>query len=234
MGKKNRVDTTAVNYVPSERGPISKTPQEVSCTLPVLTHWTFDVIVKEYKANFHKGLRDIFDVKRWAWSGMGIATGTKLFSGTSFSEYTHDGKLVDFGSADSVPRNMYTQEFFPNSRAFYEFWKWYFPLEIDPGLNINGKLVTGANVVDAYANTTRIVVHGLCREYTDKIKTFIRTSGLKHVKGFDFAHPASDTLALIQSVPDKGARMNIVQMQSLEELNNYGTRPTGWTAPLGV
>ena len=232
-GRSHYLDTTAVNYVPKELGPISTTAQHTSCSLPVLTHWTFEVIPKKYTSNFGKGLTDVFALKRWAWSGMGIATGTKLFSGTSFSEVTRTGAKVDFRNAHSVPRSMYTQEYFPNSEAFYSFWKWYFPLEVTSGLNIDGTVVDGVNVVDAYADSTRIVVHGVCAKYVDEIKRVLASSKLKHLRAFDFAHPASDTIALISTPPDDAAKKHVVHLDSLEQLNKYGTRPAGWTAPLG-
>ena len=185
---------------------------------------------EQYIANFGKNLIEVLMLKRWAWSGMGIYTGAKSLSGTSFSELTIDGSKTNFSDPKSVPRSMYTYEVFYNSALFSSFWMWYFKYEVSPGLNVNGTIATGVNVVNASAPSTRIVVHGLCNEHVQKTKSFLASvPQLSALVTFDFAHLAIDTIAIPTKKPND--KTNAVKIETQADLNSYGTKSAAWPWP---
>lgn len=79
----------------------------------------------------------------------------------------------------------------------------------------------------------RIVVHGACAHYVDAIKAFIDSvPSLSTLVAFDFAHPASDTIAVPTTRPDAATERNVVRLEDETDLEAYVTKSTGWPVPL--
>lgn len=152
-GTNTKIQTYYPEWSASSNQP-AKVPD--ACDLPVYVQCQFDVNETHYQQNFPFTSRNIAYIYA---HGTGIIRGHELMVGTAFSPYTKSLEPVDFTNANSIPRNIYVQEYLPNSDSAVKFWNWYLDNYATNGMFINGEAITQSALIDSNA---RIVFSGMC------------------------------------------------------------------------
>ena len=225
--------STAVSYVadPTTTFALSDA-QQTSCSLPVITHSQLLIDEKVFlyaRADPNNGFVQAQEFLRWAYSGVGIATGTTLFSGGSFSQYATDGTRYDPTNPLSVPQNYYYHAYYVNSEAAFNVWNWTITNLVAHGLVVNGAVSKGVMAILSFGPESRVVFSGMCKRYADAFKQVLVDAKILSMS-FDFVFPASSMMAL-PSVPVE-AHVPKIKLQSAADVAKVGFVPPGWDMPM--
>ena len=206
--------------------------QQVSCSLPVVVFCSFEVDTQKYLESYPDSILAYERMKIWWVSGLPFAMGQKEFSAVTYSEYAQDGSRYDPSNPKSVPRNIYVQEYFVNSKATYSFWSEWAKMITTYDYHQDGVFAT-ASKMSIVNDVARVVFNGMCKHYADKLKAYLETTPYKPViTTFDFSRPASSSFVKIRSPIEDENKHKIRTIETVNDLYKIGgIKPDNWTIP---